>query len=698
MINKLISLFMVGILGLTSTSTIATVNRTQVDEYKIPKYEFIQLPTNETVTAKDNFAKSQNSERPLTKGTTKLISDYSNIDVLLTVGDVSSLTLTCLGTYYIEENNYVIQGSLSNPQLLNISIMNNGIKIVHNNATVFANKSCTLKNIAYQATSQIVKLNTTDFEFNDGRYYLGDIKIDNKDNKVRLINHLPTAFYLYGVVPYEMSESCNIQALMAQAIAAKTYAFSFPSNTTEYQITDSMNYQGYRGYLPNYSKCLNACLNVCGKVLTYNGNTVLSYYAATNGGETAIPSWVWGSTYQDHLFSTKLDDIDLMYYPERYIETLPIEYNVPIENKQFKTLIEDDIKNIYNLSEINIATIINAEMHTPNHNGSVRDLSLLRLTVLTDTDTEYVVDIKASKLKDVGIFTKPFKIYWGREIDNGYEVLYCRWGHGLGMSQYGAEQRAKGGASYTDILAFYYDKLDITNITESKPNFTTAPIPTPTPTNTPNPTATPKPTNTPRPTATPRPTNSPTPIPTATPTVTPRPTNTPTPTPKPTNTPTPTPIITNTPSPTFNPPNSTAEGTITVSSARMRADATTNSIHITSVRYGERVEVIGEKDGWLHCKYNQYVGYIRGDLLSVGSAIGIGWTGMAYTKVNAKMYNKPTHYGNIIRTIPKNSFLIIYGKIGKYYYVQIGNNTSNVGYVNSSDLNNFTFIQWLRFS
>ena len=109
----------------------------------------------------------------------------------------------------------------------------------------------------------------------------------NDDGTLRVINNIPTAHYLYGIVPYEMSESCPIESLKCQAVASRTYAFGFTMPGDDYDITDSFNYQGYRGYKPGYEKCMRACVETTGVILSVDNEIPLAFYGATNGGETA---------------------------------------------------------------------------------------------------------------------------------------------------------------------------------------------------------------------------------------------------------------------------------------------------------------------------------------------------------------------------------------------------------------------------
>ena len=131
-------------------------------------------------------------------------------------------------------------------------------------------------------------------------------------------------------------------------------------------------------------------------------------------------------------------------------------------------------------------------------------------------------------------------------------------------------------------------------------------------------------------------------------------------------------------------PESATSGTITVSTARMRKDATTNSDIVTTLKKGYTVTVISEKNGWLKCHYESYTGYIRGDLLSVDAAFTVQYAGRATTATPTKLLNKPTSYGSTLYTLASNQQVWLYGRIGSYYFVRLSN--YKIGYIKVTDL------------
>lgn len=84
-------------------------------------------------------------------------------------------------------------------------------------------------------------------------------------------------------------------------------------------------------------------------------------------------------------------------------------------------------------------------------------------------EQEVSFGFSADRLKAEGVFTKNYKMYWGEPTSTGYNIYFCRYGHGLGMSQYGAQARAREGQTYQQVLKFYYGKMKLTDVCELNP-------------------------------------------------------------------------------------------------------------------------------------------------------------------------------------------------------------------------------------
>lgn len=100
------------------------------------------------------------------------------------------------------------------------------------------------------------------------------------------VNTLPLDYYLLGVVPSEMPGSWPLEALKAQAVAARSYAWPRVDGNGEFDIGASSASQNYKGYLHEYPRSNNAVAQTAGQVITYNGRVVAAYYHSSAGGYT----------------------------------------------------------------------------------------------------------------------------------------------------------------------------------------------------------------------------------------------------------------------------------------------------------------------------------------------------------------------------------------------------------------------------
>lgn len=137
----------------------------------------------------------------------------------------------------------------------------------------------------------------------DGKHYRGGMMFRvNNDNKITVINYLPLEYYVYGVLNNEMGGDYPMEALKAQAVAARSYV---AVNTGLYQsqgfdVCGTIHcqvYSGYDGENPNANQAVD---ETKGMLLYSNGKPVTAFYFKNSGGHTQNSEDVW-STKKDYL-------------------------------------------------------------------------------------------------------------------------------------------------------------------------------------------------------------------------------------------------------------------------------------------------------------------------------------------------------------------------------------------------------------
>ncbi len=241
--------------------------------------------------------------------------------------------------------------------------------------------------------------------------------------------------YVIGVVAAEMPASFNKEALKAQSVVARTYALKSLSNNK--LITDNSSTQNYKSIseLKNmwgisfdtyYNKIVNAVNSTKGEFLSYNGEYIDAVYHSTSNGKTEDSINVWGNSFP-YLVSveSKYDNTN-----KSFITTTFMSYE-DISNKLGTIVTSDSVFNIVSRNES--GRVSNIEIDGISYTGvNIRTLLGLRST---DFDIE--------------------------KVSNGINITTKGYGHGVGMSQYGANGMANNGYSYKDILLYYYKGVSL---------------------------------------------------------------------------------------------------------------------------------------------------------------------------------------------------------------------------------------------
>lgn len=428
-----------------------------------------------------------------------------NVRIKLSMGVTTSVPVFVDGNYDIVE-----APSVSLPRQLYTVKLEGGILNLYYGTTLLTSKTkLTFKQ--HTATEGLNNYLWIDNYEHGDRGYLGDMEFSISGPNILVVNHIYMEDYLYGVVPYEMSNSWPIEALKSQSIAARTYAASNMSGTL-YDMVDTTSDQVYKGYNENNTNTIAAINATSKKVLQYGSNLSPTYYAASNGGYTDIPYHVWGGGY-DWPFAIAEDPYDAanvyspyeeIFFPVTINAQNPITVSDNVEgtpNKDnavqyIKKQIFDSGKlqsagyDVTTVNDFDLTGILSLTPHTHDTNGGSEDHSRMPISGVNNcvdfimaTGTFKVSASKSSvvseyEVADVNLDLRYFDAANGittyqvfnmsnlrlfvveakMEGDTlkGYSIYQRRYGHGVGMSQRGAQQRANDGQTYAEILSFYY--------------------------------------------------------------------------------------------------------------------------------------------------------------------------------------------------------------------------------------------------
>ncbi len=321
--------------------------------------------------------------------------------------------------------------------------------------------------------------------------YRGELECFGTENGIVVVNELSVEQYLYGVVPSEMPASYPMAALEAQAISARTYTYyhmgSYAYPEWEAHVDDSTSYQVYKNLQESETVC-QAVDNTCGKVITYGGELIESFYYSTSCGLGAGYE-VWGGEESRPYLGVKsyilpesnaFVECDEAWYrwscvlnianPKELLTRIyeygqgnPDKIVIEPKPKSLDSLLKDtviyDIKTVQNEQNSLVSAMT---IKTKNYAIRVETQQLVR-NVLALSDT--CVTKQDGSTYQVGellpsAYFEMEKLYEGKQLMK-LVLSGGGMGHGVGMSQNGAKCLANEGFCAEEILKYYYEGVEV---------------------------------------------------------------------------------------------------------------------------------------------------------------------------------------------------------------------------------------------
>lgn len=348
--------------------------------------------------------------------------------------------------------------------------------------------------------------------------YRGYLYLDNIKGSIRLVNHVDIEDYLYGVVPREMPSSFPEEALKAQAVAARTYAIHNKGKYSKegYDLCDTTQcqvYSGYDGENPLTTKAVDDTRHI---LATYNGNTIDAQYHSSSSGYTndsvevwggdfpylksvkdeyseGAPSSVWNISVDIDNLNSKLvaNGINIGKFQGIEISKVSPNGNVnslilkgSLDNKEIKASTFRRIIGNMDLKSTNFVIKTEGVLETEEALGSLGDNNIkskyvyvidgskniaslnMNRSTLIDENGKKKISASANRAINMNrVENLDMEIEESISIPTSYNskiVIEGKgFGHGVGMSQYGAKKMAELGYSFQDILKHYYTGVDI---------------------------------------------------------------------------------------------------------------------------------------------------------------------------------------------------------------------------------------------
>lgn len=268
-------------------------------------------------------------------------------------------------------------------------------------------------------------------------------------NQSKEIDNIPLEEYVVGVVAAEMGADFEAEALKAQGIAARTYIVNHllsTANQNDKNVSDTTSDQVYKDeaelrkawgstYQEKIQKLTDAVFATEGKIITYGDAPIFPAYFSTSNGFTENSEEYWENELP-------------------YLRSVQSKWDE--ESPKFLD------QKVYTIAEVAEKLDVQLSLNQSVSMEIIRTNSdrVSNLSVAGNNFTGREVREK------LGLQSSDFKI----EQNNEHLIFTTKgFGHGIGMSQYGANGMAKEGKNYQEIIKYYYQDVEISTLTETVP-------------------------------------------------------------------------------------------------------------------------------------------------------------------------------------------------------------------------------------
>lgn len=319
----------------------------------------------------------------------------------------------------------------------------------------------------------------------NGYTYREGMEFQLSGSAVQPINIVGMENYLKGVVPSEMYPSWGKEALKAQAVAARSYFWDkIRQLGSNYTAKDDTSFQVYHGMKEEQPSTTDAVNETKGMVVSYGGSPISALFHSTNGGYSELNSNVWNGDTTPY-YGSKPDPYDAkvpnyknweVVYGADQVQQILLQKGVNVGQIQDLQVLStyasgriEDLAIVGNQGTVHIGKnsartdfSLNSAMYKVNNNQKV--------WVLTGNGTRQEMIVQGKTVLSSGKNVQSTGDLAVVGADGSTRTLPAHptftftgsgFGHGVGMSQYGAMEMAKEGKTVQDILSFYYPNTSL---------------------------------------------------------------------------------------------------------------------------------------------------------------------------------------------------------------------------------------------
>ena len=287
------------------------------------------------------------------------------------------------------------------------------------------------------------------FVSSNNSWYRGELLLLTNGDKKKLtvVNNIDLEDYLLSAVPSEIPSNWNKEALKAQAVAARSYSLGYLGRRIEkgYDLESTVEDQVYLGISSEKSSTTKAVKETKGIILVDKDNKpLIALYHSSGGGYTDSIDNLWDKKQKP---------------PGHISDHIKAKPDYDNNSPHFKWL-----RN-YKITELNSALF-------PLNIGKITNIFPLKRTVanrimwIKITGTKGMITIRGEEFRK--LLKLPSSKFTLKIENNIIKFSGSGYGHGLGMSQWGAKALAESGFTYDKILAHYYSGIRLTKVKDVK--------------------------------------------------------------------------------------------------------------------------------------------------------------------------------------------------------------------------------------
>jgi stage II sporulation protein D len=273
----------------------------------------------------------------------------------------------------------------------------------------------------------------------NGKLFRNRLTVVAQGNDCAVVNTVDMEKYLAGLINREMSPSWPIEAMKAQAVASRSYAyFQMRANSgKDYDLESTTQDQVYEGAASETAKSNRAAEETRGITLSFGNEVIKAYYHANCGGMTELPVAVWGTE------SPAFRPVICPYHRKTRDK---VRWSLSLSKEQIRSA----LKKTAGILPAGFRRLASLEAGAPNPSRRLSDVQ-----VSDDKGNNILVSANyfRNALGNTKVKSTTFQVH---SEHGGYRLTGEGYGHGVGMCQVGARGMAEEGKTFRQILNYYY--------------------------------------------------------------------------------------------------------------------------------------------------------------------------------------------------------------------------------------------------